>query len=127
MNMDSHPPRWVYNLVRWFEREHRPMPWRDDPTPYAVWISEIMLQQTQVATVVPYFERWLERFPDVHALASAPLDDILKLWEGLGYYARARNLHRAAQAMVERHAGTLPCDRAALLALPGIGRYTAGA
>jgi A/G-specific adenine glycosylase len=105
----------------------RDLPWRRDRSPYAVWISEVMLQQTQVATVIPYFERWLARFPDVPALAAASLDDVLKAWEGLGYYARARNLRRAAQAMVERHGGHVPAQRTALLALPGIGRYTAGA
>ena len=105
----------------------RDLPWRRDRSPYAVWVSEVMLQQTQVATVIPYFERWLIRFPTVHALAAAPLDDALKAWEGLGYYARARNLHRAARLIVERHGGRLPDDRAALLALPGIGRYTVGA
>jgi A/G-specific adenine glycosylase len=107
--------------------EARDLPWRRDRSPYAVWISEVMLQQTQVATVIPYFERWLARFPDVAALASASLDDVLKAWEGLGYYARARNLRRAAQLMMERHDGRVPDDSAALLALPGIGRYTAGA
>ncbi|MGE5601912.1 MAG: A/G-specific adenine glycosylase [Nitrososphaerales archaeon] len=114
-------------LLDWMQLARRDLPWRRNRTPYAVWISEVMLQQTQVATVVPYFERWLERFPGVTALATAPLDDVLKLWEGLGYYARARNLQRAAQAMVERHGGRVPCDRRSLLALPGIGRYTAGA
>jgi A/G-specific adenine glycosylase len=105
----------------------RDLPWRRNRSPYAVWISEVMLQQTQVATVIPYFERWLTRFPGVDALAAAPLDNVLKAWEGLGYYARARNLHRAAQLMVERHGGQVPDDRDALLALPGIGQYTVGA
>ena len=114
-------------LLNWMEHARRDLPWRRNRTPYAVWISEVMLQQTQVATVVPYFERWLNRFPDVRALATAPLDDVLKLWEGLGYYARARNLQRAAQEMVERHGGRVPSERAALIALPGIGRYSAGA
>ena len=114
-------------LLTWMEQARRDLPWRRNRTPYAVWISEVMLQQTQVATVSPYFERWLNRFPDIAALAAAPLDDVLKQWEGLGYYARARNLQRAAQVMVERHEGQVPGDRAALLALPGIGRYSAGA
>jgi A/G-specific adenine glycosylase len=105
----------------------RDLPWRRRRDPYAVWVSEIMLQQTQVATVVPYFERWMARFPDVQTLAAAALDDVLKVWEGLGYYARARNLHRAARLVVERHGGSLPPDRASLLRLPGIGRYTVGA
>ena len=114
-------------LVDWLPSVRRDLPWRRRRDPYAVWISEIMLQQTQVATVVPYFERWLARFPDIHVLAAAALTDVLKAWEGLGYYARGRNLHRAAQQIVERHGGHLPADRHALLALPGIGRYTAGA
>jgi A/G-specific adenine glycosylase len=103
------------------------LPWQREPTPYRVWVSEVMLQQTQVATVVPYFERFMARFPDVGALARAPLDEVLHLWSGLGYYARARNLHRAAQAVVERHGGELPENIEALTALPGIGRSTAGA
>ena len=108
------------------------MPWRTPDAagrrnPYHVWVSEIMLQQTQVATVVPYYERWLLRFPTIPALAAAPLGDVLKAWEGLGYYARARNLQRAAQAVTTHHNGELPAERAALLALPGIGRSTAGA
>ncbi len=114
-------------LLAWIARSRRDLPWRRRRDPYAVWVAEIMLQQTQVATVIPYFEHWLARFPDVTALAAAPLDDVLKAWEGLGYYARGRNLHRAAQEIVARHSGRIPADRAALLALPGIGRYTAGA
>ena len=109
------------------DRARRDLPWRRLRTPYAVWISEVMLQQTQVPTVIPYFERWLARFPDPVALASAPTDDVLKAWEGLGYYARARNLHRAAQQIVREHGGEVPDNRAALLALPGVGRSTAGA
>ena len=114
-------------LLTWIGAGRRDLPWRRRRDPYAVWISEMMLQQTQVATVVPYFERWLAQFPDVNALAAAPLDAVLKAWEGLGYYARARNLHRAAQIVAAQHGGQLPGDRAALLALPGIGAYTAGA
>jgi A/G-specific adenine glycosylase len=109
------------------EHARRDLPWRRNRTPYAVWISEVMLQQTQVATVIPYFERWLTRFPGVRTLADAPLDDVLKSWEGLGYYARARNLQAAAQIMVEQHGARVPGDRASLIALPGIGRYSAGA
>jgi len=105
----------------------RDLPWRQRRDPYAIWVSEIMLQQTQVATVIPYFERFMARFPTVSALAAAPLADVLKLWEGLGYYSRARNLHRAAQIVVAEHGGQLPPDPAALRRLPGIGRYTAGA
>ncbi len=117
----------VTRLLDWMGRARRNLPWRRLRTPYAVWISEVMLQQTQVATVIPYFERWLSRFPDPAALAAAPFDDIMKSWEGLGYYARARNLHRAAQLIVGSHGGQIPGERAALLALPGIGRSTAGA
>ncbi len=105
----------------------RPLPWRENRTPYRVWVAEIMLQQTQAQTVIPYFERWMARFPTIEALAQADLDEALKLWEGLGYYARCRNLHRAAQIVVERYGGQLPADRAALRALPGIGPYTVGA
>ncbi len=112
-------------LSAWFETHQRILPWRDSPTLYRVWISEIMLQQTQVATVIPYFERFMERFPTVESLASAPLDDVLLLWSGLGYYSRARNLHRAAQAIVTQ--GGFPRDREGWLELPGIGGYTAGA
>ncbi len=114
-------------LLAWIALGRRDLPWRQRRDPYAVWISEIMLQQTQVVTVVPYFDRWMARFPDIAALAAAPLDDVLKAWEGLGYYARARNLQRAAQIVVAQYGGQLPGERGALLALPGIGRYTVGA
>jgi A/G-specific adenine glycosylase len=114
-------------LLAWITMARRDLPWRRYRTPYAVWVSEIMLQQTQAATVIPYFRRWLERFPDIATLASAPLQDVLKAWEGLGYYARARNLHAAAQQIMDEHGGELPDRRALLLKLPGIGRYTAGA
>ncbi len=114
-------------LLAWSRHSERPFPWRRQRDPYIVWVSETMLQQTQVATVIPYLERWLERFPDVYALASASLEEVLKMWEGLGYYARARNLHRAAQVIVQEYGGQLPADRSALLSLPGIGPYTAGA
>lgn len=114
-------------LVDWFDREQRDLPWRGSPSPYAVWISEIMLQQTQVATVLPYFQRWMERFPTVEALASASIDEVIKMWEGLGYYSRARNLRAAAQRIVEQHGGLLPESEGELLALPGIGPYTAAA
>jgi len=114
-------------LLAWIAAGRRDLPWRHERTPYAVWVSEIMLQQTQVASVTPYFERWMIRFPSVRALAEAPLDHVLKAWEGLGYYARARNLHAAAQIIMGQHGGEIPADREALLRLPGIGRYTAGA
>ncbi len=103
------------------------MPWRDRPTPYRVWVSEIMLQQTRVETVIPYFERFLAALPDIPALAAAPEDRLLKLWEGLGYYSRVRNLQRAARVVMEECDGVLPSDPDALGRLPGIGPYTAGA
>jgi A/G-specific adenine glycosylase len=103
------------------------LPWQVDRTPYRVWVSEIMLQQTQVSTVIGYFERFMRRFPDVRALADAPIDEVLHLWTGLGYYARARNLHRAAQQVRGLHGGEFPRDYDAVAALPGIGRSTAGA
>lgn len=114
-------------LLDWFAREKRDLPWRRTTDPYAIWLSEVMLQQTQVVTVIPYWERFIARFPTLHALAEAPVEDVLALWTGLGYYARARNLHRAAQVLVERHDGIFPDDLAALEALPGFGPYTAGA
>ncbi len=115
-------------LIAWHERHGRhDLPWQREPTPYRVWVSEIMLQQTQVATVIGYYERFLRRFPDAAALAAAPLDEVLHLWSGLGYYSRARNLQRAAQCIVREHGGELPADPAALARLPGIGRSTAAA
>jgi A/G-specific adenine glycosylase len=115
-------------VLAWF-RVHgrRDLPWQREPSPYRVWVSEIMLQQTQVATVIPYFERFVARFPTLSELAAAELDEVLALWSGLGYYARARNLHRAAQIVVERHGGELPMNHAALVELPGIGRSTGAA
>lgn len=115
-------------LVEWYRENRRDLPWRrrqDDP--YAVWISEVMLQQTQVATAGPYFERWMERFPTVRSLAEADEQEVLRYWSGLGYYARARNLHRAASHLVERFNGDVPADVARLRTVPGIGPYTAGA
>lgn len=114
-------------LRAWYRRVSRPLPWRESHDPYRVWISEIMLQQTTVAAVVPYFHRFLERFPTVEALAAAEEGEVLKLWEGLGYYSRARNLRRAAQVIVAEHGGEFPRQVEQLQALPGIGRYTAGA
>jgi A/G-specific adenine glycosylase len=119
--------RFARELLDWYDRNRRDLPWRRNPDPYAVWVSEMMLQQTQVATVIPYWTRWMERFPTVRELAAAPLDDVLKQWQGLGYYARARNLHRAAQVIMEKHGGVFPTRYDEVLALPGIGRYTAGA
>lgn len=124
-------PEWLRRLWRglrrWYARHARDLPWRRGGEPYAVWISEIMLQQTTVAAVVPYFERFLARFPTVDALAAADESDVLRLWEGLGYYSRARNLHRAARTVALEHGGRFPADVAELQRLPGIGRYTAGA
>ena len=114
-------------LQHWFEANARDFPWRHSSDPYAIWVSETMLQQTQAMTVVPYYERFLARFPDVATLAQAPLADVLKMWEGLGYYRRAQNLHAAARVLLQEHDGQLPQEEKALLALPGIGRYTAGA
>ncbi|HEY0861830.1 MAG TPA: A/G-specific adenine glycosylase, partial [Pseudoxanthomonas sp.] len=115
-------------LLAWFDRHGRhDLPWQHPRTPYRVWLSEIMLQQTQVATVVPYFLRFIERFPTLPDLAAASTDEVMAHWAGLGYYARARNLHAAARACVAGHEGVLPRDFDALHALPGIGRSTAGA
>ncbi len=115
-------------LLAWFDvHGRRDLPWQQAGDPYAIWVSEIMLQQTQVQTVIPYFERFMRRFPDVVTLADARLDDVLHHWSGLGYYARARNLHRAAMVVRDEHAGELPRDIEAMMELPGIGRSTAGA
>lgn len=115
------------SLKDWFHQTKRDLPWRQSPTPYAVWISEVMLQQTQVAVVVPYFLRWMERFPTIQSLAEAPLDTVLKLWEGLGYYSRARNLHEGAKTIVMNFGGILPSDEASLSTIKGLGPYTRGA
>ena len=114
-------------LLRHFDAHRRAMPWRETADPYGIWVSEIMLQQTRVDTVIPYWERWMARFPTVDALAEADRDEVLKEWEGLGYYSRARNLHAAARMVRERHGGALPRRPAELRELPGIGEYTAGA
>ena len=115
-------------LLTWYRTHARDLPWRRDAhDPYRVWIAETLLQQTQVTTAIPYYERFLARFPDVHTLAAARLDDVLKVWEGAGYYARARNLHSAAQEIVARFDGKVPSTVDELRTLPGIGRYTAGA
>jgi A/G-specific adenine glycosylase len=114
-------------LLAWYERNSRDLPWRRATDPYAIWVAEIMLQQTRVEVVVAYYERFLARFPSLESLATAPLDDVLKAWEGLGYYARARNLHAAARQVVQELGGHLPATPEALLLLPGVGRYTAAA
>jgi A/G-specific adenine glycosylase len=115
------------NLLDWFRQHQRDLPWRRTKDPYRIWLSEIMLQQTRVAAVIPYYERFLERFPDVHALAAAPQEEVLRLWSGLGYYSRARNLQHAAQEIVAKQGGIFPREEKEALALPGIGRYTAAA
>lgn len=114
-------------LLQWYDRSARVLPWRERPTPYRVWVSEIMLQQTRVAAVLPYFERFVTALPDEQALADAPQDQLLKLWEGLGYYNRVKNMQKCAREVVACHGGRLPGDYCALLKLPGIGAYTAGA
>jgi A/G-specific adenine glycosylase len=114
-------------LLNWYDREARVLPWRSDPTPYRVWISEMMLQQTRVDTVIPYFNRFVTELPDIQSLAAVDEDKLLKLWQGLGYYSRAMNLKRAAVEIMEKHGGRLPSDRKTLQTLPGIGPYSAGA
>jgi len=114
-------------LLNWYGKNKRTLPWRGHPDPYAVWVSEIMLQQTRVETVIPYFEKWMRLFPTVKALAKADERDVLNAWEGLGYYSRARNLHKAAKMVAKEYKGKLPRDLDALIKLPGIGRYTVGA
>lgn len=120
-------PSIVRPLLAWWDEERADLPWRRRDDAYAIWVAEVMLQQTQVATVIPYYERWMERFSTIESLAAASLDDVLKLWEGLGYYARARRLHAAAQIVVEEEGGRLPESVEQLRELPGIGPYTAGA
>ena len=115
-------------LLSWYDHAGRKnLPWQQNKTPYRVWVSEIMLQQTQVSTVIPYYERFMERFPDVVSLANAPQDEVLHLWTGLGYYARARNPHKAAQVIRDQYAGIFPQTFEQVADLPGIGRSTAGA
>ena len=114
-------------LLAWYDVNKRDLPWRRTRDPYAVWVSETMLQQTRVETVIPYYERFLARFPDLESLASADTQEVYALWSGLGYYSRARNLHAAARAVVKEHGGRLPRETAALRSLKGVGRYTAGA
>ncbi|MEK9657402.1 MAG: A/G-specific adenine glycosylase [bacterium] len=118
---------WVSKLCNWFQHAQRPMPWRETPSGYRIWVSEIMLQQTQVATVIPYFQRFMTRFPSILDLAQADLDEVLKLWQGLGYYSRARNLHKGAQFVCSHFNQTLPSDYSTLQTIPGIGPYSAAA
>lgn len=117
----------VQPLLTWYDQQARVLPWREHPAPYRVWISEIMLQQTRVETVKPYFERFLNSLPDIESLAAADEQTLLKLWEGLGYYSRVRNLQKAARVIMEEYAGQIPSDVSSLQKLPGIGPYTAGA
>ncbi|OGF53271.1 MAG: A/G-specific adenine glycosylase [Candidatus Fraserbacteria bacterium RBG_16_55_9] len=119
--------RFVQNLLNWYEANRRTLPWRKTKDSYRIWVAETMLQQTRVAAAKRYYERFIEEFPTVESLAQASLDRVLKVWEGLGYYARARNLHCAAQIVTQEHNGVLPKDKRELLSLPGIGRYTVGA
>src|SRR3569623_466723 len=122
------PLRLAADLLTWWDSHGRKdLPWQRDLTPHRVWVSEIMLQQTQVATVIPYYQRFVARFPDVYALADAPIEEVLHHWSGLGYYARARNLHRSAQIVRDHFGGVFPVDPASLMGLPGLGRSTAGA
>jgi A/G-specific adenine glycosylase len=114
-------------LLRWYRDHHRDLPWRRTRDPYAIWVAEVMLQQTRVDTVVPYFQEFLERFPTPASLAAAKEEEVLAAWSGLGYYRRARSLHSGARAVMERHAGRVPSTAVELLAIPGVGRYTAGA
>ena len=114
-------------LLAWYQANARRLPWRENPTPYRVWVSEMMLQQTRVAAAIPYYLRFLEALPTLEDLAACPRERLMKLWQGLGYYSRAANLQKAAQLVVERYGGRLPADAGALRALPGVGDYTAGA
>jgi len=128
--LDAEPPSHDFagRLIAWHARHGRhDLPWQNTRDAYRIWLSEIMLQQTQVTTVIPYYARFLQRFPDIRTLATAPVEDVMALWSGLGYYARARNLHACARAVVDAHGGTFPNDAAAIAELPGIGRSTAAA
>lgn len=127
MDATGENKHWVSALLQWYARARRPLPWRETSDPYRIWVSEAMLQQTQVDTVVPYYVRFLERFPTLDALATADQQTVLKLWEGLGYYSRARNFHRAAREVGARFEGVIPQSYEALQTLPGLGPYTAAA
>jgi A/G-specific adenine glycosylase len=126
-NPISFSPMIAPSLLAWYTQNARCLPWRGSPDAYAIWVSEVMLQQTRVETVIPYYEHWMKRFPTLAALGSADQQDVLAAWEGLGYYSRARNLHRSAQMVMQDFNGQIPSDLATLRKLPGVGRYTAGA
>ena len=117
----------IKQLQNWWVNDYIDLPWRRNKDPYGIWVAEVMLQQTQIATVIPYYEKWMSRFPTVADLAQASLDEVLKMWQGLGYYSRARNLHTAGNIILNQYAGKLPEEVSELMKLPGIGRYTAGA
>ncbi len=117
----------VKKLASWFLKEQRQLPWRETSDPYAIWVSEVMLQQTQVKTVLPYYYKWMKRFPSLQALSDAPIEEVIKYWEGLGYYSRARNLHRGATEILEKFGGVFPSSNEDLLSIKGIGAYTKGA
>jgi A/G-specific adenine glycosylase len=117
----------VEALKDWFKVHRRDLPWRDNPSPYAVWVSEVMLQQTLASVVVDYFHRWMQRFPTLERLAAAPLEEVIKVWEGLGYYSRVRHLHQAAQYLMAHHGGKIPATYETLITIPGLGPYTVGA
>lgn len=119
--------RSLKRLILWFQEEKRSFPWRENPTPYSVWVSEVMLQQTRASVVVPYFLSWMQKFPSIRSLAEAPRDEVIKAWEGLGYYSRARNLHDGAQYVVQHFDGELPCCQEKLKQIKGLGPYTIGA
>ncbi|MGB1271575.1 MAG: A/G-specific adenine glycosylase, partial [Endozoicomonas sp.] len=126
--VNHHRTPFSQKLLEWFDQHGRKdLPWQQDKTPYRIWVSEIMLQQTQVTTVIPYFKKFMGRFPDVHALAAASEDEVLHFWSGLGYYSRARNLHKAARTVTKEFSGEFPRSVELLMKLPGIGRSTAGA
>ena len=114
-------------LLKWYDKHDRPFPWRETNDPYKIWLSEIMLQQTQVKTVIPYYNRWISRYPNIKSVADADIDSLLKNWEGLGYYARVRNFHNASKVVIKQYPGSVPDNRKMLLSLPGIGEYIAGA
>ena len=127
MKLHFNKDKFTIKVIKHYDNNKRKLPWRDDPQPYKIWVSEIMAQQTRIETVIDYFNRFMKSYPTIKDLANAPLDSVLKSWEGLGYYSRAKNLHKTANIIVEEYGGIFPDDKKTLLALPGIGPYTAGA